>query len=149
VLIVGVGNPDRGDDGAGRAVARRLGRRKPPDARIVETEGEATALLALMESAAAVYFIDACVSGEPAGHIHRIDVTRCDLPAASFGMSSHGFGLTEAVALAKTLQRLPPCCVVYAIEAAGFDLCAPLSQAVDRAVDVVVVALLREIERTT
>jgi hydrogenase maturation protease len=118
-----------------------------PGVRIAETEGDATSVLSLMEGVETVYLIDACVSGACAGEIRRIDVTQTDLPDAAYGLSSHGFGLAEAVALAKTLQSLPSRCVVYAIEAGSFDMGAPLSAHVDRAVDAVVEALLDEIEK--
>ena len=45
-LVVGIGNPDRGDDAVGRLVARALRGRVPADVRVVEQDGEATALLA-------------------------------------------------------------------------------------------------------
>jgi hydrogenase maturation protease len=146
-LVIGVGNPARGDDGAGRAVARLLGEQALPGVRVVETEGDATSVLSLMEGAQAVYLIDACVSGACAGAIRRIDVTQADLPQAAYGLSSHRFGLAEAVALAKILQRLPPRCIVYAIEAASFDMGAPLSTSVGCAVDVVVEALSSELTK--
>ncbi|MGJ0510463.1 MAG: hydrogenase maturation protease [Methylocystis sp.] len=147
ILVIGVGNPTRGDDGAGRAVARRISQRNLSNVRVVETEGEATALLSLIESEQAVYLIDACVSGAAAGSVRRIDVTQTDLPEAAYGLSSHGFGLAEALALAKTLRRLPRHCIVYAIEAARFDMGAPLSEPVGRSVDAVASMLIKEIAR--
>jgi hydrogenase maturation protease len=144
-LVVGMGNPLRGDDGAGREVARRLREKDLLNVRVVETEGEATALLSLMEGSHVLYLIDACVSGARKESYHRIDLAKQDLPPA-FNLSSHGFGLAEAVALARTLGRLPDHCVVYAIEGERFDIGATLSEAVSRAIDAVVAALSQEIE---
>lgn len=146
VLVIGVGNALRGDDGAGREVARRLRQRNLPHVRFMETEGEATALLSLMEGAQVVYLIDACVSGAAAGSFRRVDLRQSRLPEATYGLSSHGFGLAEALALAETLGRLPARCVVFAIEAENFDMGAPLSEPVARAIDAVVTALCRELE---
>ncbi len=145
VLVIGVGNPTRGDDGAGREVARRLRQSNLPHVRVLETEGEATALLSLMEGAAVVFLIDACVSGAPAGSIRRIDLSNSDLPEAGFGLSSHGFGLAEAIALGKALGSLPPQCVIYALEAESFELGTPLSESMSEAIDAAVVALCQEI----
>ncbi len=146
ILVIGIGNPERGDDRAGREVARRLGAIGLRGARIVEAEGEATTLLALMEKAPGVFLIDACVSGAPAGSVRRIDLAQTPLPDARYGVSSHGFGLAEAIALAAALGALPRCCVLYAIEGARFDIGAPLSAAVSDAVEQVVRALRAEIE---
>lgn len=146
VVVIGVGNPLRGDDGAGREVARRLGQRRRPNVRVLETDGEASRLLSLMEGATFVYLIDACVSGAGAGSYRRIDLAEEPLPEAAYGFSSHGFGLAAALALGKTLGSLPAHCIVFAIEAESFDIGAPVSAPVSRAVDAVVAALRRELE---
>ncbi len=132
--VIGIGNPDRGDDGAGRAAARRL-RELAPDAEVLERNGEATALLAAMEGAARIFFIDACVSGAAAGTIRRFDLAEAPLPPLRPGVSSHGFGLAEALQLAAALGQMPARCVVYAIEGAQFEHGAPLSAPVMAAVE--------------
>lgn len=133
-VVLGIGNPERGDDAAGRQVARLLRWRLPEDVEVAEHDGEATALLARLDGAAAAFLIDACTSGAPAGTVRRFDVSAGPLPQAAFGLSTHGFGLAEAVDLARALGQLPPRCVVYAIEGASFAEGAPLSPAVAAAV---------------
>ncbi|MGE0333992.1 MAG: hydrogenase maturation protease [Gammaproteobacteria bacterium] len=133
-IVLGIGNPDRGDDAAGRQVARLLRWRLPEDVEVAEHDGEATALLARIEGAAVAFLVDACASGAPAGTVHRFDVSAAPLPQAAFGLSTHGFGLAEAVELARALGQLPPRCVVYAIEGASFAGGAPLSPSVAAAV---------------
>lgn len=146
VVVIGLGNPDRGDDGAGREVARRLlAAEAPKGVRIVEADGEATAILAYLDGASTAFLIDACVSGAPSGTVRRIDLTQETLPRARYGLSSHGFGLAEALALAQALDRLPKRCIVYAIEGEGFEIGAPLSPAVAHGVAETVEALRREI----
>jgi hydrogenase maturation protease len=144
-IIIGVGNPDRGDDAAGREVARRLRGACAGDVDVAELDGEATALLAKLETAEAAFVIDACVSGAPPGTIRRVDVAETPLCGAAFGLSSHGFGLAEALALAATLGVLPRRCVVYAIEGRRFDIGAPVSDAVARAIEEVVERLRLEV----
>jgi hydrogenase maturation protease len=146
VMIIGIGNPERGDDRAGREVARRLKLSRFAKAQVLETEGEATTLLALMEKSAVVFLIDACVSGAPPGTIRRVDLTRSILPEARYGVSSHGFGLAEAVSLASSLGTLPRRCVLYAIEGRNFDVGAPVSPTVSAAVDDVVSSLIEELD---
>ncbi|MFH1340605.1 MAG: hydrogenase maturation protease [Pseudomonadota bacterium] len=133
-IVLGVGNPDRGDDAAGRKVARLLRWMLPHDVEVAEHGGEATDLLARLEGAAAAFLVDACASDAPAGTVQRFDVSAAALPQRSFGVSTHGFGLAEAIELARALGRLPPRCVVYAIEGASFEAGAPLSPPVATAV---------------
>lgn len=133
-IVLGVGNPDRGDDAAGRKVARLLHRMLPDDVEISEHDGEATDLLARFEGAAAAFLIDACASGASAGTVRRFDVVAAPLPQRVFGVSTHGFGLAEAIELARALGRLPSCCIVYAIEGGSFEAGAPLSPPVEAAV---------------
>jgi hydrogenase maturation protease len=147
VLVLGVGNPDRGDDAAGRAVARAIRGALPAAVEVAEAEGEATAVLARLEGASAAYLVDACASGAAAGAVHRFDVSRAPLPQGAFGASTHGFGLHEAIELARVLGQLPARCVVYAIEGAGFEIGAPLSAMARAGVAEAVRELTAELDR--
>jgi hydrogenase maturation protease len=133
-IVLGIGNADRGDDGAGRRVARLLRWRLPQGVEVAEHDGEATGLLARLDGAAAAYLIDACASGAPPGTVRRFDAGAAALPQSLFSLSTHGFGLAEAVELARALGQLPARCIVYAIEGECFDLGAPLSPRASAAV---------------
>ncbi len=133
-IVVGIGNPDRGDDGAGRAVARLLKGVLPANVTVAEQDGESASLIALLEDAASAILIDACVSGRAAGTVRRFDAGVAPLPEAKFSVSTHGLGLAEAVELARALGQLPARCIVYAIEAASFEDGDSLSPAVAAAV---------------
>ncbi|MBS0517961.1 MAG: hydrogenase maturation protease [Proteobacteria bacterium] len=136
-IVVGIGNPDRGDDGAGRAVVQRLRGKLPAHIEAAEHDGEATSLLALLDGADAAFLIDACLSGAEPGTVRRFDVARSPLPKEDFQVSTHGLGLAEAIELARALKQLPSSCVVYAIEAASAEPGASLSPPVASAVDIV------------
>jgi hydrogenase maturation protease len=142
--VLCIGNPQRGDDGAGRAVAQAL-RASLGEVEIIEEEGEATTVLARLEGVDAAFIVDACASGATPGAIHRFDVGAAPLPQTAFSASTHGFGLAEALELARALGALPPCCIVYAIEGTAFDVGAPLSPAVVAAVDIVAARLRHEV----
>jgi hydrogenase maturation protease len=135
VLVIGFGNPDRGDDAAGPLVARLLAGRIA--ARVLERHGDALALLDAWDGAPALVLVDAAAPMDAPGRLHRFDIAAQDLPRdLAFG-STHAFGLPEAVALARRLGRLPAHAVVYAIEGACFDAGAPVSPAVAAAVEAV------------
>jgi hydrogenase maturation protease len=138
--VIGIGNPDRGDDAVGRAVAELL----RPHVPVVEHNGEATSLLELLRATERVWLVDAARSGSPAGTIHRIDCAD-NTPLPGRSLSSHGFGAAEAIGLARALGILPQHCIVYAIEAASFAAGAPLSPCVARAAHQVAARILAEL----
>jgi hydrogenase maturation protease len=143
-LVIGVGHRDRGDDAVGRIVADRLRHHGPAGVAIVDTDGEAGRLLDLFEGADRVVIIDAARSGAAPGTIQRLDAVGRALPP-DFAVSTHAMGLAESIELARTLGRLPPRCIVYAIEAASFALGAPLSPSVAAVVDKVVELAVSEL----
>jgi hydrogenase maturation protease len=133
-VVIGIGNPDRGDDGLGRAVARRLAGALPAGVALVEETGEAARLVSRLQAADAAILVDASASGAAPGTIRCLDVAASPLPAGLFALTTHGVGLAEAIELARALGTLPPRCTVYAIEGEAFGLGAPLSPAVAAAV---------------
>jgi hydrogenase maturation protease len=146
VVVIGIGNPDRGDDAFGRMVAGRLRGRLPRHVRLIEQDGEATSLLEQLASSDTAILIDAAVSGGEPGDIQRFDAVSKPLPAARFGLSTHGFGLGEAIELARILGQLPPRCFVYVVEAASFELGAALSPELVPAIDEVAARVIAEAE---
>ena len=119
-VVIGVGNPWRGDDGAGLEVARRLERVAPAGTRVIRHEGDGTGLLELWRDAREVVVVDAARSGAVPGTLHRLDACRAPLPAAVLRSSTHAFGVAEAIELARALGRLPLRLEVDAIEGASF-----------------------------
>jgi hydrogenase maturation protease len=112
-LVVGVGQPLAGDDGVGRAVARRL-RALGIDAE--EADGGA-ALLALLAGEPRAILVDAAVGLAPPGTV--VTLAPGELPPARRSASSHGFSVPEAVALARALGPLEVQVVAVAIAPPG------------------------------
>ena len=148
VVVIGIGNIERGDDGAGRAVARLLRHMVSGTVEIFEQDGEATSLLDKLDGVPTAYLIDACVSNAPPGTIHRVDANHAPLPQASSDLSTHGFGLAAAIELGRALDRLPRRTVVFAIEAESFAAGAPLCEPVAAATVIVADRIRSEIEET-
>ena len=141
MLIIGVGNAYRSDDGVGLAVARRLRDNTPLKTErttIQEHSGEGTALIEAWKDAESVIVIDAVLSGAPPGTVQRFDASQQALPAVFSSASTHSFGLAEAIEMARTLQQLPPHTIVYGIEGENFAAGTELSVAVEHAVNDVV-----------
>jgi hydrogenase maturation protease len=145
IVVIGMGNPDRGDDGVGRAVARRLRDASPPGVEVRECAGEATALLASWEGADEVVLVDACRGVGPPGSVHVFAATEIEHLGSDRlrYASTHSFGLVAAVGLARALGRLPSRLVVYAIEGGRFREGTELSPEADRAAHEVAELLAR------
>ena len=135
VLVIGVGNPERGDDGAGIAVVRRLRGRVERPASLIEVRSDVTRLLDCWGPSDSVVLVDAMSSGATPGTVRRFDAAAAPLPARAFrGGSTHGFGVAEVIELARTLGRLPRRLLVVGIEGACFDAGCGLSAPVEHAV---------------
>ena len=130
MLVIGVGNPDRGDDAAGLHVARAVAARGLPGVVVIEAGGDALGLLDQWQDASMVVLIDAAAPDRAPGRVRRLDATARALPRGLGLGSSHVFGVAEAVELARGLGRLPPRLIVFAIEAGECGIGAPLSAAV-------------------
>jgi hydrogenase maturation protease len=145
VLVVGMGNPDRGDDGIGPLVVRQLAWRVSPSITLIERTGDALALIEDWAGRGAVVLVDAAAPGTTPGRVHRIDLLEEQLPIDLSRASTHAFGVADTVGLARTLDLLPASVVVYAIEGADFEPGAALSPEVAAAAEEVAVRIAAEL----
>jgi len=144
-LLIGIGNPHRGDDGVGPAVAARLRGHAGHQLEVLAHDGEAATLVELLAQAGVAYLVDAAVSRSPPGTIHRFDVGLAPLPNRVLAVSTHGLGVGEAIELARSMGSLPATCVVFAVEGATFRTGdATLSPRVECAADEVTQRILAE-----
>ena len=143
VVLIGLGNRDRGDDGVGLAVAERVADLAGPDLRVVLREGDPLGLIDEWANAERAIVVDAMRSGAAAGTVRRLDATEEPLTASS-SASSHGAGLAEAIELARALGRLPRALTVYGIEAGSTEPGEGLSEACAAAVGAAARAILEE-----
>jgi hydrogenase maturation protease len=145
VLVVGIGNPDRGDDGLSAAIIGRLRGRIPDGVRLLARNGDPLALIDEWDECDAVILIDAAMAINEPGRVHRLDLSADSLPLGWLQTSSHAFGLAETVELARNLGRLPDNLVVYLVESKSFETGAPLSPAAADAVDQVAERILADL----
>jgi hydrogenase maturation protease len=145
ILIIGIGNAYRCDDGAGFAATTELTRIRPAGADIMEAYGDGTSLIDAWHGRKHVILIDATSSGALPGTIHRIEITSEPLPASFSYHSTHSINLAEAVELARVLNRLPERLTVLGIEGQNFRSGTQLSPAVRSAVDEVVRLICEEL----
>ena len=133
ILIIGVGEEYRKDDGVGPFIARNLRLKNPPGVRIEIRRADGLSVMESWRDVPAVIILDAMKSGARPGTIRRLD------PQGSYGLqwpfsrSTHAFGLAEALEMAKALKRFPSYLVIYGIEGKNFEKGTGLSPEVEKA----------------
>lgn len=134
VVVIALGNPLRGDDGVGPAVAARLVEAALPDTDVVIVGGEATALIEAWQDRRLAILVDAVTTGAPPGTIHELLAGEDPLPDGRGRLETHSVGLAEGMALARALDRLPDELRVIGVEPADMTLGADLSPPVVAAI---------------
>jgi hydrogenase maturation protease len=134
LLVIGWGNPMRGDDGFGFLAAERLQSLLPADeAEVLALHQLTPELMETVAQAEAAIFIDVSESGEP-GALTRTEVV-ASTNAEAFTHHATPGGL---LAGARSLYGTAPRAELYSVRGESFDFGAPLSEAVRRALDEVV-----------
>lgn len=115
VRILGIGSPS-GDDQAGWLTADALlvEGMQAPGIDIQKLDRPGANLISLLDDAAWVILIDAMQSDGSVGHIRHF--SEAEWPAYRHGLSSHGLGVLDALALARELGNLPARIDLYGIE---------------------------------
>jgi hydrogenase maturation protease len=146
VIVIGVGNALRGDDGAALVLIERLRARSTPTGVVLhEHAGESLGLLDLWQGARAVVLVDAVKTGSRPGTIHRFDASHTTVaPDVTGSCSTHALDLRGAIELARTLGRLPEKVLLIGIEAESFDAGRGLSGEVEAALGALEQTVARE-----
>lgn len=134
MLVIGIGNTYRGDDGAGPAVLALLRAMQLPDVRLLECDGDCSTLLDAWQGSDTVVLIDAVSSSAPPGTIYHFDLLVQELPRDLSFQSTHAFGVAEALELGRVLNQLPASLTLYAVEGKCFATGTGLSDEVASAV---------------
>lgn len=141
--IIGYGNLDRGDDGAGIIAAERL---RDLGFDSVTCTGDGLDLLEAWRGHDHVIIIDAVVTGAPPGTLHRWHDCQ-SLPGSASPASTHGLGLAQAIDLAGTLDLLPARVSLWGIEGQNFAAGTEMSPEVESAIGEVVELVAAEISK--
>jgi hydrogenase maturation protease len=132
VLVVGLGNEYRSDDGAGPAVAAYVADRASGkvDATVI---GEPLDLLGKWDDTGLCVVADATRSGAPPGTVQLVDLG-ADGDADAAATSTHGMDLARVLRLARVVGGAPRRVVVVGIEGESFADGSRLSETVAAAV---------------
>jgi hydrogenase maturation protease len=148
LLVLGLGNPLCGDDGAGiAAVARLLARWSAPEGTLVLDGGTlGLSLLPYLQQARHAILVDAVRTGDPPGTIFRLrgdDVAR----AAAGKLSPHQVGVADLLDSLQLVGGGPEELVLVGIAPARIDLELGCSPAVEARIDDLVEAVIQEAGR--
>lgn len=153
VLVVGLGNPLRGDDGIGPRVVDELSHVGLPEGVTVVDGGTGGLdLLRILEGPGTeewsrVVIVDAADMGKEPGRFVRFRPDQTRLIAASDDrFSLHHAGLSEVLALADALERPLPELVIFGVQPAEVGWGERLSPAVEAALPALADAIFEEIE---
>jgi hydrogenase maturation protease len=146
-LILGLGNPLRGDDGVGVYVARQLLECcLPNDVEVADGGTQGLGLVTLLEGRRRVIVVDAADMERLPGEFVRFGPEEARLLAEDGGrFSVHQAGLRETLLLAQALGLLPEEVVIFGVQPAGIEWEAGLSPAVETALPGLVEAVLDEV----
>lgn len=133
VLVLGIGNPLMGDDGAGVELAHRLQERDyGPLVHVEEGGTQGMTLLPLLEDADTLILLDAVRTGALPGTV--VTRSREELPRHfSRVMSPHQIGMKEVLGAAQLCGTLPRAITLVGVEALHTDFCRPMSAEVQEA----------------
>ena len=145
IIVLGVGNEFRGDDGAGPFIIGRLEAENLPEKLVDLRRCGPASLIDQWREAETAIVVDAAAGSSP-GKIHRFDVSGRSIPEGFFIVSTHSLGVAESVELARSLNLLPPRLIIYGIEGRSFDHGVGLSPEMKKAACEVAEMVMREIE---
>ena len=146
-LIVGLGNPLRGDDGVGvRVIQTLMAEALPEGVEAVEGGTQGLGLVSLMEGWRRVILVDAANVGQPPGGFVRFTPQEARLLGGDQRLSIHNAGLRDALLLAETLELLPDEIIIYGMQPANLDWDDNLSPQVEAKMPELVRAILDELD---
>ncbi len=135
VLIVGYGNPLRGDDGVGREAARRLAAElDDPEIEILTELQLRPELAEMMSRAQLAIFIDARADGEP-GEVKIEELISMQPGEQPF---THQFEPPMLLVTAQILYNLIPRTFLVTVVGENFSLSEGLSEVVEKAIPKVI-----------
>jgi hydrogenase maturation protease len=145
-LIIGLGNPLRGDDGIGVRVVQALGQHPlPQHVEVVDGGTQGLGLVNLMEGRTRLILVDAADVGRPPGQFVRFTLNEAHLSGVDRHLSLHAAGLRDVLLLAQALNVLPDDVVIFGAQPAHLEWDSGLSVEMEAALPDLVAAVLAEV----
>ena len=147
IIIIGVGNSFRSDDGVGLLVAKELRKLELSGVSVVTEQRDGLKIMDHWSPGDHVVIVDAIFSGSDEGTILRVDLMHSRQPASAV-QSTHSFDIAGAVRLSKVSGTLPASVILYGIEGKNFTMGTSPSEKVLAAGDRAVKLIAEEIQES-
>ena len=131
ILIVGLGNYTRGDDGAGIHFIRELKKEIQNNKFLIEVGTIPLNFLKEISQAEKVVAIDAIRGGEKPGTIYKLGLN--DLSETTV-VDSHGISFYDVIHMGRSMTGYPKEITVYGIEPQNIDFNIKISSPVKKAI---------------
>ena len=141
LVIVGCGNPIRGDDGVGPYIIRRLWEEGvPPNVELVDGGTSGLDVIFHIKGAKHVLFIDACFTEDEPGSVYQLPLEEIEELPDLRGGNLHSIKWFEAVTIGRNILRedFPKNCEVILINGKNFGVGEPISEDVKMSAEKVV-----------
>jgi hydrogenase maturation protease len=142
-LIIGLGNPLRGDDGVGVRVVHALAHHALPDGvEVVDGGTQGLGIVNLMEGRRRVILVDAAELDMKPGQFAQFTLDEAHLLGDDQHLSIHAAGPREALLLAKALDSLPDTVILFGVQPGKVGWDQALSPAVEAALPTLIEAVV-------
>jgi len=146
-LLVGIGNPFRGDDAVGLEVARSLESILGNALDVIYCEGDPVDLLDLWSDRDQVFLIDAVTTGTKSiGFLHCFHPLKEPIPASLSSSSTHLIDINQVIELGKALGSIPKMITLFGIESRDFSLEEGISSSLKKQLDSISQTIEKEIQ---
>ena len=151
IVVIGIGNRYRRDDGSALRVIDALTGRVPTDTLVFESDGEPARLIDAWADAPLAVVVETVRRGSAPGTVAGFEWEDHGAPRGGGEHGSHSLGLLEAVALGRAVGRMPRALRIVGIEPQdlgwGEGLSDAVAGSVDAAVDLVLDYLIDDARR--
>lgn len=148
LLLIGVGNSFRSDDGVGCFIAGKIKAKNLANVSCREHQGEGIDLIEQWKGFSTAIVIDAVSCEEKPGTIFRFELPPDELPRNVFACSTHALNIADVIHLAKTLDQCPAKIIVYGIAGKNFEMGQGFSDEVQNAAVTVIERLTHELQNS-
>jgi hydrogenase maturation protease len=145
-VVIGLGNPLRGDDGVGVRVVEVLAAQPlPQDVEVADGGTQGLGIVSLMEGRRRAIVVDAAGVGRSPGQFVRFTLDEARLLGDDQPLSVHAAGLGDALLLAQVLGTLPDEVIIFGVQPSRVQWDSSLSPEVEAALPALIAAVLAEV----
>jgi hydrogenase maturation protease len=147
LIIIGIGNTLRADDGIGCKIIEELKTEQlPKEVELVDIGSDTFSLVGYFEKKLPVLVIDCAQMDKVPGTVIKFDIEESDLPVLDKAIFVHGFGFSEIYKMAKSLYGTIDCTII-GIQPKSIEFNRGLSKVVEEKIPFIKNMVIEEIKK--